>query len=241
MSRCARSRTRSVARSSRVFRPAGRPRPPVTSLRTLVDAGLDQRCTRSNCTSLTTGPMVVPLAIGWADALRLSRAPCDRHRLVMTRRGHEHARRCVARLAAVAEARVDARGHGRFEIGVVEKDVRRLAAEFLMHALDRRRRELRDLDARARRTGERHHVDVADDCDSAAPTVGPSPFTRLNTPGGTPAASRISANRSALSGDTSLGLSTIVQPAAIAGATLQTIWLIGQFHGVISATTPTGS
>ncbi len=27
----------------------------------------------------------------------------------------------------------------------------------------------------------------------------------------------------------------------MAGATLQTIWLIGQFHGVISATTPMGS
>jgi hypothetical protein len=32
-----------------------------------------------------------------------------------------------------------------------------------------------------------------------------------------------------------------VQPAASAGATLQTIWLIGQFHGVISPQTPTGS
>ncbi len=45
----------------------------------------------------------------------------------------------------------------------------------------------------------------------------------------------------ALSGATSDGLSTIVQPAASAGATLQAIWLIGQFHGVISAQTPIGS
>ena len=37
------------------------------------------------------------------------------------------------------------------------------------------------------------------------------------------------------------GFSTTVQPAAIAGATLQTIWLSGQFHGVISAQTPIGS
>ena len=42
-------------------------------------------------------------------------------------------------------------------------------------------------------------------------------------------------------GATSEGFSTIVQPAAIAGATLQTIWLSGQFHGVISAQTPIGS
>ncbi len=45
----------------------------------------------------------------------------------------------------------------------------------------------------------------------------------------------------AFSGATSDGFSTIVQPAAMAGATLQTIWLIGQFHGVIRPTTPIGS
>ena len=48
----------------------------------------------------------------------------------------------------------------------------------------------------------------------AAPTMGPSPFTRLNTPFGTPASCRISASRIALIGEYSLGLSTIVQPAA---------------------------
>ena len=37
------------------------------------------------------------------------------------------------------------------------------------------------------------------------------------------------------------GLRTIVQPAARAGATLQAIWLSGQFQGVIMPTTPTGS
>ena len=45
----------------------------------------------------------------------------------------------------------------------------------------------------------------------------------------------------ALSGAISLGLRTIVQPAASAGATLQAIWLTGQFHGVISPHTPTAS
>ena len=75
----------------------------------------------------------------------------------------------------------------------------------------------------------------------AVPTVGPSPFTRLNTPGGTPAASRISANRIALNGAISEGFKIIVQPAASAGATLQAIWFMGQFHGVINPQTPTGS
>ena len=75
----------------------------------------------------------------------------------------------------------------------------------------------------------------------AAPTVGPSPSTRLKTPAGMPAASKISASRCALSGAISLGFKTIVQPAAKAGATLQETWLTGQFHGVMKPHTPTGS
>ena len=74
-------------------------------------------------------------------------------------------------------------------------------------------------------------------CDaSGTPTLTPSPFTRLNTPAGTPAASMISAKMIAFSGATSDGLSTIVQPAASAGATLHAIWFSGQFHGVIIPT-----
>src|SRR5262245_176860 len=69
--------------------------------------------------------------------------------------------------------------------------------------------------------------------DRAVPTPAPSPFTRLKTPAGTPAASRISVKITALRGATSEGLRTIVQPAASAGATLQAIWFNGQFHGVI--------
>ena len=42
-------------------------------------------------------------------------------------------------------------------------------------------------------------------------------------------------------GATSEGLSTIVQPAASAGNTLQAIWFSGQFQGVIIAHTPIGS
>ena len=74
-----------------------------------------------------------------------------------------------------------------------------------------------------------------------APTPAPSPFTRLNTPGGKPAASIISASNMALSGACSAGFSTIVHPAASAGATFSITWFIGQFQGVIRAQTPTGS
>ena len=76
---------------------------------------------------------------------------------------------------------------------------------------------------------------------SAWPTSGPVPLTRLKTPAGTLAASTISAKIRALTGAVSLGFRTTVEPAAIAGATLQTIWFSGQFHGVIRAATPTGS
>jgi hypothetical protein len=62
----------------------------------------------------------------------------------------------------------------------------------------------------------------------------------LNTPGGRPASSTISAKISPESGAISEGFSTIVQPARIAGMTFSTIWFIGQFHGVISAQTPMG-
>ncbi|MNQ16192.1 hypothetical protein D3C85_291870 [compost metagenome] len=63
----------------------------------------------------------------------------------------------------------------------------------------------------------------------------------LNTPAGTPAASMISAQRSPDRGATSEGFSTMVQPTASAGATLQPIWFDGQFHGVMKAQTPMGS
>ena len=77
--------------------------------------------------------------------------------------------------------------------------------------------------------------------DSAWPTPGPSPCTRLNTPLGTPASCMTSAKIVPDSGAISLGFSTMVQPAASAGATLQVIWFMGQFQGVMKAHTPTGS
>jgi hypothetical protein len=45
----------------------------------------------------------------------------------------------------------------------------------------------------------------------------------------------------ALNGASSLGLSTMVHPAASAGATLHAIWLSGQFHGVMRPHTPMAS
>ena len=69
----------------------------------------------------------------------------------------------------------------------------------------------------------------------------PGPTTTLTTPSGTPASRAICANRSAVSGVSSAGLSTTVLPAASAGASFQAAIASGKFHGVIRPTTPIGS
>ena len=76
---------------------------------------------------------------------------------------------------------------------------------------------------------------------SVAPTSRERPVTTLTTPGGKPACSTSSANASVDAGACSDGLTTTVQPAASAGASFQVISSSGEFHGVIAATTPTGS
>ena len=55
----------------------------------------------------------------------------------------------------------------------------------------------------------------------ASPTVGPSPFTRLNTPFGKPASCIISANKSEDIGAISEGFKTTEQPTATAGMTFK--------------------
>ena len=77
--------------------------------------------------------------------------------------------------------------------------------------------------------------------ESWLPTPGPSPFTRLNTPGGIPASWQNSAKSIAFSGLSSDGFKTQVHPASMAGMALSATWFTGQFHGVIRPTTPMGS
>ncbi len=76
---------------------------------------------------------------------------------------------------------------------------------------------------------------------SAWPTVDPGPATTLTTPSGSPASTAIFSNSIELSGVSSAGLSTTVLPAARAGASFQPAIVSGKFHGVINATTPSGS
>ncbi|MCY1439393.1 hypothetical protein D9M71_556270 [compost metagenome] len=72
------------------------------------------------------------------------------------------------------------------------------------------------------------------------PTPAGSPVRTLNTPAGMPARSASTASARADSGVSSDGLTTMVQPAARAGAHLRVIMALGKFHGVMAATTPTG-
>ena len=79
---------------------------------------------------------------------------------------------------------------------------------------------------------------------STRPITGASsaePVTIPSTPSGRPASSPRRATASAESGVCSAGFSTIVQPAASAGAALRVTIAAGKFHGVMPAVTPTGS
>ena len=73
------------------------------------------------------------------------------------------------------------------------------------------------------------------------PHVRPGPATTLSTPSGSPASSASRSSSSAVSGVSSAGLSTIVLPAASAGATFHAAMTSGKFHGTMSPTTPSGS
>jgi hypothetical protein len=77
----------------------------------------------------------------------------------------------------------------------------------------------------------------------AACTTGPgvSVVTTFTTPSGTPASRRMSTTSSAVSGVSSAGLSTTVQPAASAGPSLRVAMAAGKFHGVINSETPIGA
>jgi hypothetical protein len=75
----------------------------------------------------------------------------------------------------------------------------------------------------------------------APPIAAASPDTTLTTPAGKPASMPSCSRAWADNGVSSDGLSTTVQPAAKAGPSLRVTMASGKFHGVMAATTPTGS
>src|SRR6202008_2456141 len=74
----------------------------------------------------------------------------------------------------------------------------------------------------------------------SSPASDPEPSTRFRTPGGIPAASKISVMRTAVAGVIDAGLKTTVLPATRAGAIFQIGIATGKFQGVTQATTPSG-
>ena len=76
---------------------------------------------------------------------------------------------------------------------------------------------------------------------SASPSSAPLPGSTLRMPGGMPAASPMRASSIAMRGVISAGLMTTGQPAASAGAIFCASLAMGEFQGVIAATTPMGS
>ena len=82
----------------------------------------------------------------------------DLHGLPMQGARHEHARGGVAALARIHQHRLHALGHGLLQVGVVQHDVGRLAAQFLGHTLDAVGCGLGHGNARARGAREGHHV-----------------------------------------------------------------------------------
>ncbi len=76
---------------------------------------------------------------------------------------------------------------------------------------------------------------------SAAPASVPYPVTTFTTPGGIPASSASLASSRQVSGASSAGLTTMVLPTAMAGATSVTMIGPGTFHGMMLPHTPNGS
>src|SRR5438552_9051487 len=73
------------------------------------------------------------------------------------------------------------------------------------------------------------------------PTPAPLPNTRLRTPGGRPASSKILVKCHAISGVSPAGLNTAVLPATSAGISFHEGIANGKFQGVITPTTPIGA
>ena len=81
-------------------------------------------------------------------------------RVIVAITRHQHARRRVAGLPAIAETGLDTAGDGSFEISVGEDDVGRLSAKFLGDALDGIGGRLGNQNTCTGRAGEGHDVNI---------------------------------------------------------------------------------
>jgi hypothetical protein len=145
----------------------------------------------------------------------------------------------VQRWPALKERAVHGNRHRASQIGVIDDDERILAAHLELDARTGGHAaaatdgptscEPVNVTASRRRASERR------------PSTDPGPRTRFSTPGGRPARCTMSAIAHGDAGTSSAGLNTTVLPHASAGAIFQAGIASGKFHGVIAATTPSGS
>ena len=181
--------------------------------------------TRSSWLALLTGADERVLVVRQADPGRLGLLGEGRDEVVVDPRAGEHPGGGRAVLAGVEVARDRDGLGGGLDVGVVEDDDRRLAAELEVDALEvlggatpppacpaRTEPVIATIAASGARPGAR--------------PVSRSPVMTLRTPGGRNSAA-ISASSSVVSGVVSLGLSTTVLPAARAGANFQMAIIIG--------------
>ena len=152
----------------------------------------------------------------------------------------EQPRARAADLAGIGEHGHRSTGHGLFEIGVREHDVRRFAAEFERHALQVSGRRPDDGLAGDMRAGERDLVDAGMRGKGCARGLAIARH-HIDDAGRNAGFHHSSASRSEVSGASSAGLRITVQPVAIAGPIFQTLAPSGPFHGMIAPTTPIGS
>ena len=191
--------------------------------------------TVSSCPSLTSGPIWV--AGSRPSPTRSAARPRDEaieerpvHLLV-----HDDAAGGRAALAGRAEAAPQAAVDRQLEIRVVHDHDDVLAAHLEVHLLERRRRLLRHGAADLGRAGERHDANRVADEQRRRRRPRRRPVTRLTTPGGMPASSRILTKLTADSGVSVAGLNTTVLPQTSAGMIFHDGIAIGKFHGVMTA------
>ena len=172
-------------------------------------------------------------------ALRLIRDAAD-HPVEMLR-GDVQARAGAADLALIEEDGAGRAGDGRIEIRVRQDDDRRLAAQLHRHLLHVAGRRLHDQPADLGGSREGDLVDAG---------VGGERGARRRTHAGDdvehalreiPPRARARPRRSAVSGVSSAGFNTTVQPAASAGAHFQVASRNGKFQAMMAPTTPIGS
>ena len=220
--------------------PVGRPLPPTVTLRALF---LAERDVLLDALLLALRDERTDLGRGVGRVADREAADHRRDRvddLVVTAPAGEDAGLRDARLAVVHERRhLQALDRGR-EVGVVEDDRRRLAAELEAHALQLLAADGRDAPARRGRTGERDLVDagVAHEVLADLATRGQDRDDALRDAGLVEEVGhevRVERRlRRGLQDDRATR-------RAAPGASLAIVTNCGTFHGTMPATTPTGS